>query len=465
MRITMPRHAATTVAVPLTVLALFGLTACEKSGGEATDRPSASANVSAGSGKPDKDTAPATDEQLSAVLIDGKDIPAGYSGGKVSNERTPGKPGQVVSPAVCAALGSGGVPDPVGHAERSYAVAGGDPESDDSVRVSLSAAPHEVLKKQLDDGVKALASCATYDITEGGEVTSFTVTDVRTGVQGKDSVSYKVTVTAKGKPLGTAVNTLVLHGTTGLAVTSFAGAGKGDPADAASFVTAQLAKLDATPPAAAGSPASPTAKPTSKPSATQTTDSKKTPTAGELSAALLTAQEVPAEYSAEDPEPSAPGTTLRLSDPRCTPLLDDGSKQRTAAIQRTYPKTTLDASVQPTEGVVTELSSAPHAVLKRDLDAYVAALKVCSSFSETNSDGTVDHYTVSEVSVGQLGADTVAFRMRDDHPTDGRLYAYLVVALKGDVVMQLASFSTTGQAEVPTAMISGQLAKVAELAR
>ncbi|WP_143658292.1 sensor domain-containing protein [Embleya scabrispora] len=455
MSTTMPRRAATTVVVPLTALALFGLTACEKSGGDAKDKSPASASTSADSGKGDKNATPATDRQLSAVLIDGKDIPAGYGGGKVSNERSPDKPGRVVSPAECVALGSGGTSHPVGHAERSYAIAPADPESDDSVRVSLSSAPREVLQKQLDDGIKALSSCAHYTYTENGDVTTFAVTDVKVGVRGKDSVSYKVAVSGKGRLLGTAVNTLVLQGTTGLAVTSFATPGKGDPADTGPFVSAQLARLDKMPPDTGSSPSKP-ARPTA--------DSRTIPAADTLTAALLNAQEIPAEYSADGPEPATPEDAPRLSDPRCAPLLDTSLDQRTAAIQQKYRKTTLDATVQPTEGVITELSSSQHAVLKREFDAYVAALKVCSSFSETNEDGTVDRYTITDVAVGRHGADTVAFRMRDDHPTDGRLYAYLVVAVKGDVAMQMASFAQAGPAEVPSAMITGQLSKVAEIA-
>ncbi|WP_126635210.1 hypothetical protein [Embleya hyalina] len=463
MRITMPRHAATTVVVPLTAVALFGLTACEKSGGDAEDTPSASASISAAADRADKNATPATDRQLSAVLIDGKDIPAGYGGGKVSNERTPDKPGEVVSPAACVALGSGGTSHPVGHAERSYAIAPGDPESDDSVRVSLSSAPRDVLQKQLDDGIKALGSCAHYTVTKGGDVTTFAVTDVKVGVRGKDSVSYKVAVSTNGRLLGTAVNTLVLRGTTGLAVTSFATPGKGDPADTGPFVGAQLSGLDRMPPDTGGSPSEP-ARPTAKPSATRSAESRTIPAADTLTAALLSAQEVPAQYSAEGPEPATPEDAPRLSDPRCAPLMDTSQDRRTAAVQQKYRKTTLDATVRPTEGVITELSSGRHEVLKREFDAYVAALEVCSSFSETNDDGTVDRYTITEVSVGRNGADTVAFRMRDDHPTDGRLYAYLVVAVKGDVAMQMASFAQTGPAEVPSEMIDGQLSKVAEIA-
>ncbi|MFI1582685.1 hypothetical protein [Embleya sp. NPDC020630] len=463
MRITMPRRAASKVVVPLTALALFGLTACEKSGGDAKEKPSGSASASADSGKGDQNATPATDRQLSAVLIDGKDIPAGYGGGKVSNERSPDKPGQVVSPAECVALGSGGTSHPVGHAERSYAIAPADPESDDSVRVSLSSAPRDVLRKQLDDGIKALSSCAHYTLTEGGDVTTFAVTDVKVGVRGKDSVSYKVAVSGNGRLLGTAVNTLVLQGTTGLAVTSFATPGKGDPADTGPFVSAQLSRLDKMPADTGSSPSEP-ARPTAKPSATRSAESRTIPTADTLTAALLNAQEIPAEYSADGPEPATPEAAPRLSDPRRAPLLDTSLDQRTAAVQQNYRKTTLDATVQPTEGVITELSSGQRAVLKREFDAYVAALKVCSSFSETNDDGTVDRYTITEVSVGRNGADTVAFRMRDDHPTDGRLYAYLVVAVKGNVAMQMASFAQSGPAEVPSAMITGQLSKVAEIA-
>ncbi|NUS57216.1 MAG: hypothetical protein HOV66_20515 [Streptomycetaceae bacterium] len=459
----MPRRAAIKAVVPLTAIALVGLTACQKSDDDAKSTPSAS--VSADAGKNDANATPPSDDQLSAVLLDGKDIPAGFNGGKVKNDRSDTS-GETAAPAECGVLAGIGSPDPVGHAERSYATGGNDPESDDSIRVSMSSAPRDQLKKQLDDAVKALKTCTVYTVSQGADAITFTVSDVKTAPYGKDSLSYRVTVAdASQRAMGTAVNTLVLKGATGLAVTSFASPGKGDPADGAAFVKAQSAKLDAMP-KGSGSPSAKPKTPTAKPSSSAASGNKNQPSTDALTAALLTKQEIEADYSADEaPSTERPTDSgLVVSDPKCARITDDSvGRSSTGYVDQTYRKMPA-AGGAPTEAVMITLASQSHPFLKQEFDGYVTALKACTSFSATKIDGSVDRYTITDVTVGNYGTDSVAYRVRDDSK-DGRAYMFIVVSIQGTVSTQVISVSATGPAAEPTNMITGQLDKVAALTR
>ncbi|MGR6999590.1 hypothetical protein ACU686_18040 [Yinghuangia aomiensis] len=463
MRTRMPRRAAIKAVVPLTAIALVGLTACQKSDDDAKSTPSAS--VSADAGKNDANATPPTDDQLSAVLLDGKDIPAGFNGGKVKNDRSDTS-GETAAPAECGVLAGIGSPDPVGHAERSYATGGNDPESDDSIRVSMSSAPRDQLKKQLDDAVKALKTCTVYTVSQGADAITFTVSDVKAAPYGKDSLSYRVTVAdATQRAMGTAVNTLVLKGATGLAVTSFASPGKGDlggrcrvregaerqarrdaegrrrfvgqaeDADGEAFVVRGVGEQE---------PA----------------------VDGRAHGALLTKQEIEADYSA-DGAPSTERPTdsgAMVSDPKCARITDDSvGRSSTGYVDQTYEKAPA-AGGTPTEAVIISLASQSHPFLKQEFDGYVTALKACASFSETKIDGSVDQYTITDVTVGNYGTDSVSYRVRDDSK-DGRAYVFIVVSVQGTVFTQMASVSGTGPAVEPTNMFTGQLDKVAALTR
>lgn len=459
----MPRRAAIKAVVPLTAIALVGLTACQKSDDDAKSTPSAS--VSADAGKNDANTTPPTDDQLSAVLLDGKDIPAGFNGGKVKNDRSDTS-GETAAPAECGVLAGIGSPDPVGHAERSYATGGNDPESDDSIRVSMSSAPRDQLKKQLDDAVKALKTCTVYTVSQGADALTFTVSDVKTGPYGKDSLSYRVTVAdATQRAMGTAVNTLVLKGATGLAVTSFASPGKGDPVDGAAFVKAQSAKLDAMPKGTGGSSAKPKT-PTAKPSSSAASGNKNQPSTDALTAALLTKQEIPAEYEAQDPSTTRPTEEPKqVSDSRCAKITQYSvERAATGYVEQVYAKPAPSGG-QSTEGVFTWLASQSHPFLMQEFDNYVTALKACPAFTETGSDGTVDKYTITDVTTGNYTPDSVAFRVRVDNSKDGRTYLFVVIAVQGTVMTQVQSVAVTGPAVEPTNLITGQLDKVAPLTR
>lgn len=459
----MPRRAAVKAVVPLTALALVGLTACQKSD-DADSKPSASASADAGQNSADK--SPASDDQLSAVLLDGKDVPTGYTAGQIKTERDD-KSDMTADPAECGALNGLGGADPVGHAERSYATGGKDPESDDSVRVSVNSAPHDQLKAQFDAAMAALKNkkCSTYQLVQGSTTVSTTVVEVKNAPFGKDSVTYKVTLTGPdNRSLAIAVNTIVLKGTTGLAVSSFATPGMGDPADTAPWVTAQLAKLDAL--ASGGASGKPKA-PSGKPSGTAApSNGKNQPTSDQLSGALLNKQEITADLSMGETSTTRPtDEPTQVSDTRCAPLTKSSvESSATGYAEATYMKAAAGGGT-PTEGVITSLASQSHPFLKQEFDNYVTALKACPAFTETKADGSVEKYTVTDVTVGNYGTDSVAFRLRADSPKDGRLYAFIVLSVQGTVSTQMTAFATNGPAAEPTNMITGQLEKVAELTR
>ncbi|MGA4543917.1 hypothetical protein ACPA54_28405 [Uniformispora flossi] len=456
----MPRRAAIKAVVPLTAIALVGLTACQKSD-DAKSTPSASVSASAGKDK-SADAAPATDDQLSAVLLDGKDIPAGYTGGKVTTERQD-KSNLKTTPAECGVLNGINGPEPVGYAERSYATGGKDPEGDDSVQVSLSTASRDKLKTQFDSAVAALKTCAQYNITKGTDAPVTTViVDVKNAPFGKDSVTYRVSlVGAQHQGLAVATITVVLKGTTGMSVMSIAAVG--EPADPTPFVTTQLAKLDAL--AKGGATDKP--KSSAKPSSSATpSNGKNQPSTEALTTALLNKQEIPAEYEARDPSTDRPTEeSKQVSDSRCAKITQyTVERAATGYVEQAYAKPAPSGG-QSTEGVFTWLASQSNAFLMQEFDNYVTALKACPAFTETASDGTVDKYTITDVTTGNYTPDSVTFRVRDDNSKDGRAYLFVVVAVQGTVMTQVQSVATNGPAVEPTNMITGQLDKVAALTR
>ncbi|WP_436787104.1 hypothetical protein [Yinghuangia sp. YIM S10712] len=188
-------------------------------------------------------------------------------------------------------------------------------------------------------------------------------------------------------------------------------------------------------------------------------------TAEQLTDALLTSQEIPAGYTAGDarvPDPSSDPEDV-VSDPACEVLVGDNMSEGAAAeIERRYTKDGTGSNGEDEDHVQIGLVSNDHDVLKRKLDAYVKALRACSSFEVTNGNDSYG-YEISDVRTGRHGADSVSYRLTFLSEGQVAAYANNVVSLQGSTGMMVMAFSLDGMPDEPTRFVTGQLRKIGEI--
>lgn len=271
---TTSRKAATLAAVPLLALALSGLTACQAEDDKGTvaasasataggdnktgDKPEAkaddkkSADPSAkGSGQPTgkpgkpstaKPTKPSTgkgivpDAALAEALLNAQEAPAGYTAGDATPSE-PSEPG-TVSDIACEVLVSDFLTKDAADVEREF---GKDDAVGDSVTVALTSNDPAVLKERLDAYVDALGMCASFSSTDANGTYDYRISDVRTGVRGADSVTYRLIV-MKGTDAAYGHVTIVVRNNTAMMVGALSLDGK--PAEPTQFVAGQLQKME-----------------------------------------------------------------------------------------------------------------------------------------------------------------------------------------------------------------------------
>lgn len=213
-----------------------------------------------------------------------------------------------------------------------------------------------------------------------------------------------------------------------------------------------------TAPGSSGSPAS-SGKPSDK-----SGNGGKPATVEQLTEALLTSQEIPAGYTAGDaavPDPADPDNVV--SDPACAILVSDEMDEgATAQIERAYTKDGTGSAGEDQDSVTIGLTGADHDALKKKLDAYIKALRACSSFEMTNGNDSYG-FEVANVRTGRHGADSVSYDLT--YLSEGEVAGYgsHVVVLEGSTGVSVQAFSLDAMPDEPARFVTGQLGKVGEI--
>jgi hypothetical protein len=180
-------------------------------------------------------------------------------------------------------------------------------------------------------------------------------------------------------------------------------------------------------------------------------------TEAQLRAAMLTDQEIPADYTGGSVDIDDDEENEQPSDPRCAPLLTN--PPRVAGIEREF--TPAQGSAEEADlGVTVGLTSYQADVLDKQWDAFKKALNECKTFTLVQGTNTIT-YTLSKQQTGTYGKQSASLRIaiKSGNQT---AQADMIWARVGDVMVRVQATTSDSAVEprLPAAFVTGQIDKV-----